>query len=54
MNIFYVITGGPGVGKTTLLNMLAKENYGYKLITVPKDTPENRKRFILNHIQIIQ
>lgn len=24
---FYVITGGPGVGKTTLLNELAKEGY---------------------------
>lgn len=27
MNKFYIITGGPGVGKTTLLNMLAIESY---------------------------
>ncbi len=30
MNFFYIITGGPGVGKTTLLNELAKS--GYKIV----------------------
>ncbi|MDH6303687.1 putative ATPase [Parabacteroides sp. PF5-5] len=30
------------------------ESYGYQLVVVPKDTPENRKRFILNHIYDVE
>ena len=44
MQNFYVISGGPGVGKTTVLNEL--KNRGYKTV------PEDARRIIEQQIQI--
>lgn len=47
-NNLYVITGGPGVGKTRLISAL--KNTGYFTIKETADTIRNRKEFGLNHI----
>ncbi|MBA5791507.1 ATP-binding protein [Flavobacterium sp. xlx-214] len=44
MNTFFVLTGGPSVGKTSLLEAL--HQYGFKTI------PEDARRIIKNQVQI--
>ena len=41
---FYIITGGPGVGKTTLINSL--QNNGFQIVQ------EDARRIIKNQIEI--